>query len=294
MDRLDWNQARQYWRDDRRRAGETDQVSDPDALGNVCHVGAPFWFNEYYARHQRRVFNDLLLQVPSSPGSRALDVGCGAGRWCRLLAEHGYSVTGIDLQERLIERDRMRYPQMTFECTAIQDFVAEPFDLVTSVTVIQHIPFDEQRSAVSKIGSIVRSGGYLLILENVSDQGPHVFANSINQWTRLFEDVGFSRLELKRYDYSPAIRLSSALVGIAGNLARRLGLMAVPEGAPVPRAPTADGGTEGGALRRAVRRAGWALRRPAVMIDDRLEPALISLDIKIPTVHCGFLFQKTV
>jgi 2-polyprenyl-3-methyl-5-hydroxy-6-metoxy-1,4-benzoquinol methylase len=294
MERLNWNQVRSYWQDQRARVGKIDDSADPDALGNVCHAGAPIWFNQYYARYQRLVFEALVDQCLKTPGASALDVGCGSGRWCRLLAERGYVVRGIDLQDTLIERNRLTYPQMKFECVAIQDFATDVlFDLVTTVTVIQHIPFDEQSKATAKIASIVKPGGYVLSLENIADQGAHVFAKSIGEWTSAWEAFGLRRVSLLRYDYSPAIRLSSSLVNATAKLARRTGVMSTPE-LEVPRAPTAQGMEEGGWLRRAVRRAGWAARRVSVSIDHEIEPLLIQMKADLPTVHCGFLFQKVV
>jgi SAM-dependent methyltransferase len=293
MQRLDWSQARRYWEDDRARAGRIDESKDPDALGNVCHSGAPIWFNEYYARYQRLVFEKLLAECPNRRDARALDVGCGAGRWCRLLAAAGYQVEGIDLQAPLIEKNRRRYPDMSFHCTSIQDFVTTAsFDLVTTVTVIQHIPFDEQPKALTKIATLIKPGGRLLMLENVADQGAHVFANSVAGWTRALEQVGFSLNSLQRYDYSPAIRLSSQLVNLVASAARNLGLMRRNEGPEVPRAPTAEGMSDGGVMRRVVRDAGWATRRLALGIDERIEPLLIRKNTNLPTIHCGFLFQK--
>lgn len=292
-DRFDWNQVRDYWRGQRGRAGRLDDVVDPDALGNVCHAGAPIWFNQYYARHQRTVFQMLLDQVPVADGMRALDVGCGAGRWCRLLAERGFRVHGIDLQQALIDRNRARYPQIAFDCVPIQDFSPpEPFDLITTVTVIQHVPFDEQKRALAKIASILKPGGHVLSLENVADQGAHVFANSIEGWTQAFADVGLSRVTVRRYDYSPAIRLTSAAVNMTAQLARRLGVIARQEEPGLPQAPTEDGMNGGSRFRRALRAGGWAIRRAAVRFDDQLEPHLIHHNANLSTVHCGFLFRK--
>jgi SAM-dependent methyltransferase len=299
VDRFSWSQAKQYWESQRVRAGSLDEANDPDALGNVCHAGAPLWLNQYYARYQRQVYEHLLASCePVATGARALDVGCGAGRWCRLLGARGYAVTGIDLQESLIERNRRRYPEMSFLCLPVQDFQPEaPFDLVTSVTVIQHIPFDEQLRAIAKISSLVRTGGHALLLENVHDQGAHVFARSIDGWKRCFEDTGFETVAIERYDYSPTIRASGFLVAEGASLARRLGVLKKNEGPEVPHgeAATIDAGPPSIAerLRQVGRSAGWMARRLAVAIDDRIEPALIRQKISVSTVHCGFLFRKT-
>jgi SAM-dependent methyltransferase len=286
MERFDWERTKQYWRSQRGRAGDLDRAEDPDALGNVCHAGAPLWLNQYYARHQRRVFEELLAICPRPvAGARALDVGCGAGRWCRLLAARGYAVHGVDLQPALIDENRTRYPDMRFDCVPVQELVAEqPYDLITTVTVIQHLPADEQARAIGKIGALLQPGGHVIALENVADQGEHVFANSIDGWTRLFAGAGLSLVELRRYDYSPALRASNRLMRAA-----------LPRGrTQAPAAPQAvpNGGAGRSALGAALRRVAWGARHAAVAIDDRLEPILIRLNAPLPTVHCGFLFRK--
>jgi SAM-dependent methyltransferase len=293
MERFNWRETKQYWEGQRARAGAVDEASDPDLLGNVCHAGAPIWFNDYYARYQRIVFEELLARTGLGAGARALDVGCGAGRWCRLLSLRGFSVEGIDLQEELLARSRKRYPDVRFHCVPIQDFTPErPFDLVTTVTVLQHLPPDEQSRAIARIATLVSPGGYALCLENVSDQTVHVFAKTKDEWQRAFEAVGFSLVTRKPYDYSPFIRMSSGAIEAAFGLARRLGVITVPAEAGVPRAPEGGGRSAGGELKRAVRTAAWGARRVATALDDRLEPLLLRYDVAAPTVHCGFLFRK--
>jgi SAM-dependent methyltransferase len=46
------------------------------------------------------------------PGRRVLDLACGEGRLCRVLAAGGAAVTGVDLSERLLDIAR-RYEQST-------------------------------------------------------------------------------------------------------------------------------------------------------------------------------------
>lgn len=301
MERFTENQAEDYWKTQHRRAGALDREKDPDSLGNVCHAGTPLWFNEYYARYQRQIFEELLSRcaAPASAGRtlRALDVGCGAGRWCRTLAQRGYAVHGIDLQRELIEADRKRYPEMRFDCVSVLEFKPpEPFDLVTTVTVLQHIPFLEQKKAIANIASMVKVGGNVLILENVRDQDIHVFAQSITGWQTLFEEMGFRTVQVRRYDYSPAIRMSGSLVSALGNLARRTGILRKSDGPELPRGTTGTAAEINAApsspIRSLLRSAGWLARKAALTIDERIEPLLIRLDSTLPTVHCGFLFEK--
>ena len=44
-------------------------------------------------------------------GARLLDVPCGHGRHARLLAAHGYAVTGVDLSEEFLEAARGEDPE---------------------------------------------------------------------------------------------------------------------------------------------------------------------------------------
>jgi SAM-dependent methyltransferase len=47
-------------------------------------------------------FSEFRALLPA-PGRATLDVGCGEGRFARLLASEGHSVTGIDLSPELVE-----------------------------------------------------------------------------------------------------------------------------------------------------------------------------------------------
>jgi 2-polyprenyl-3-methyl-5-hydroxy-6-metoxy-1,4-benzoquinol methylase len=79
-----------------------------------------------------------------APGSRVLDVGCGNGSLAREFARMGHRVTGVDMSEGGIEIARRNCPEGRFELlTADREVLAnlgeEPFDLVMSVEVIEHL-----------------------------------------------------------------------------------------------------------------------------------------------------------
>ena len=52
----------------------------------------------------------MLDRVRLSRARTALDVGCGEGRFCRLLAREGIKTCGIDPATALIERARQLHP----------------------------------------------------------------------------------------------------------------------------------------------------------------------------------------
>jgi len=261
-----------YWKSHYAARGNVDWRTDPDGLNNVCQSGAPFPVNRYYHRSQRRAYLHLLGRLlPFAPGQRALDIGCGGGRWSRLLTGSGLAVTGIDLQDDMIAANRSRNAGIRFEVCPIQDFrSAEPFDLLSSVTVIQHLPAEEQVRAVSKMARLCRPGGHALVLENVGDySSPHVFPRSPDGWVRLFEAHGFSRAATCSYDYSPVQRLYYAATRRQRLALARLGGDRLPDPESLA-VPTMD------ARERCLRKMDHVARLAACAIDTIVEPALIS------------------
>lgn len=206
--RYDWAQMRHYWETHASARTTFDAVRDPDRLDNVCQTGAPRAVNRYYHRGQMTAFLSLLDRLPAPErGATALDVGCGTGRWSRLLNGRGYSVTGVDLQPEVIAENQRQYPSIRFVTTSIQDFESEPVALVSTVTVLQHLPHEEQERAVATIARLVQSGGHAIVLENISDwDSPTVFSRTRSDWLRLFESAGFATVESRGYDFSPTLR----------------------------------------------------------------------------------------
>lgn len=291
IQRLTAREVLEYWRLHDRRFGDIDYGRDPEGLSNICTPGQPIWLGRYYARFQRRVYEKLLNMI-ARPGSagRALDVGCGAGRWCVLLAERGYRVTGVDLQPTLIEENRRRFPEIEFVEGMLQEFTSpERFDLVSSVTVLQHLPFSEHTRAVARLRDLTAAGGHAIVLENVRHQAPNHFSRTVAGWRALFEDAGFRTLAAEPYNYSPALRLLARvrvfLPAADGGAATDVSVESV-------IAKQQDGDASRSPLRAVLGLGHRSLLRLAVSLDTRVEPLLIARrrPLLAPT-NCGFLFQ---
>jgi len=301
--RFDSAHAQQYWREHASARGPVDFERDPEGLNNVLHSGQPLWLNQYYARFQRMVFEALLERVDrdlTGTVRRALDVGCGAGRWCRLLVEHGYDTTGVDLQEELVRRNREAMPNAKFVCAPLQDFSSDAsFDLITTVTVVQHNPPADQDRMIAHMRRLLRTGGQVLALENIADQDVHVFANSIEEWTARFERAGFRRKAVRRYDFSPLLRTQRLVASSVLRLVRGArGAQGEQREQPARAAdaqppPARQPGPQSGdsRLRSALRTVRNGALRVCVAGDSAIEGLLIELNAPLPTVHCGFQFE---
>ncbi len=288
VSRYDWSQVRRYWESHALVRGTVDSEHDPDGLDLVCHTGAPRPVNRYYHRGQQMAFLSLLDTLPPpAQGATALDVGCGTARWSRLLSDRGYEVTGIDLQRGVIDEDVRRFPWIRFEVTAVQDFVADhSFDLVSTVTVLQHLPHEEQERAIGVIGGLLRRGGHAIVLENTSDwRSPTVFANTAQDWAAKFDSSGMSLVQSRPYDYSPALRSYYALTRSARARLRNDTSEALPDPESSHRAGTEQG-------------EGWAQRADRFakvlgsFIDSALDPTLFRTRLPLRTGHVAAIFRR--
>lgn len=282
---LDWDELRDYWEHHAERDGQLDLARDPDALGNVCWPGQPLWLNRHLAHLQERAYGELLaLMTPSVDPQRALDIGCGSGRWCRTLAARGVGdVVGIDLQQALIEQDRQRMPTMTFHHTSLQEFAdPEPFDILSSVTVIQHNPYDHHADLAARMRSLLREGGHAVILENVRDTSAYTFPRSVDGWTRVFEGAGFATVAQRPYDFSPFLR---AVLGARDAVQRSRSR----NDANASTAPSTT--VEQATQKRGSHGALMLALRAAVTLDRPVESVLARRPQGRTSIHCGFLFR---
>lgn len=108
----------------------------------------------------------LHAQLPG--GDRALDVGCGTGRHCPLLAERYAQVLGVDLSAALIDiaRRTRQAANIRYEARSAHD--VEPardglFDVVFAFSAVFHMrPYDR---ILPHLRSLVAPGGRLVVLE---------------------------------------------------------------------------------------------------------------------------------
>lgn len=140
-----------------------------------------FW-DEWHKKHGHTGFGDKLLykydqplrlraidkalsQLKIAGNIRALDIGCGTGDIVALLQKRDFNVTGIDISKEVIKTAKKRFSgdaNVKLFCCKIEDmcFPLYSFDLVTSVTVLQHITNERSfLTAVRKIVDVVVGGG---------------------------------------------------------------------------------------------------------------------------------------
>jgi len=116
---------------------------------------------------QRRVELFRRLVPPASPGPPpvALEVGCGAGTYVRLLAGLGYRAVGLDYSlpslGRALDADPGRKGHYLAGDAYALPGATGGVDLVVSIGVLQALSRPEQ--VLSEVARVLRPGGTLLI-----------------------------------------------------------------------------------------------------------------------------------
>src|SRR5258708_19593471 len=87
-----------YWEDRAQRF-----AAEGDGLAAVCAYGMPEFYNRAIHLEQRLALEPWLKV---GAGTRVLDVGCGVGRWSRLLAARGAAVLAVDFSPTMFAQPR--------------------------------------------------------------------------------------------------------------------------------------------------------------------------------------------
>lgn len=98
-------------------------------------------------------------------GKRAADMGCGAGLLCEPLARLGADVVGIDAAPENVAAARHHAQAqglaIDYRAGSIETLGAEPFDLVTSMEVVEHVA--DPAAFVRGLADALAPGGLLIL-----------------------------------------------------------------------------------------------------------------------------------
>jgi len=112
----------------------------------------------------RTVYQAVLERLGVGPGTRYLDVGCGAGGAVELAAALGANVSGIDATGALLAIARERTPHGDFHTGDMEllPFADAAFDVVTGFNSFQYAA--NPSVALAEAGRVTKSDGVIVVM----------------------------------------------------------------------------------------------------------------------------------
>lgn len=145
---------------------------------------------ERYGHINDGIYRPWLTQAvghagPGGPQTRAVDLGCGTGRFESLLADRYGSVLAVDVSGRELALARSRHGGDTvrYEERSLLDVTPERdgrFELVLSVNTIFHLR-DHDR-VLPHVRDLVAPGGWAVLVDIVSPEGGRARSPLMHRW----------------------------------------------------------------------------------------------------------------
>ncbi|MEZ4705706.1 MAG: methyltransferase domain-containing protein [Caldilineaceae bacterium] len=123
---------------------------------------------------------EVLEVVDQLPPGRALDLGCGHGRACRYLAQHGWQCDGVDFVEQAIVTARRRAEdagvadRVAFHVASVAelDFLEPPYDLAIDVGCFHAQPLAVRVQYATHVARLLKPGGLFLLFAHLREESP--------------------------------------------------------------------------------------------------------------------------
>lgn len=121
---------------------------------------------------------DILPQEIYSPNTTVLDVGCGTGRWTKIIANKVGAIDAVDPSQAIFAADKFlkEFPnvRLTKATSEALPFADNTYDMVMSIGVLHHIP-DTQKAMMDCVSKVKRNGYFYTYLYYSLDNRGKIF-----------------------------------------------------------------------------------------------------------------------
>lgn len=135
-----------------------------DELEAAVRAGYDRWAARYDDADASTALDEPLVLRLAAPlaGRRALDLGCGTGRYARLLAAAGARVVGVDLSRAMLRRAAVARAVGWVQASATAlPFADGAFELATCGLVVDHLA--SPAAAFAELARVLSTGGRALL-----------------------------------------------------------------------------------------------------------------------------------
>jgi SAM-dependent methyltransferase len=211
-------------------------------------VGTSRYWDELASRRWGRYISEAETKAveraqSAAPQPRhALDVGCGGGRWTRMLLERGWSVTASDVDPDAVQSCAARNPAA--QCVLVREDdrrLAADDRSVSLVLCIEVLPVVDSDWFLPEVRRVLVPRGRLVTIawngtslrgkvanavSRIRHGAPHPFYGTpYRVWRQRLEDAGMRIDTVRGLCWFPFGRASdSRMVPVAAALEQRLGL----------------------------------------------------------------------
>ena len=138
------------------------------------------------------VFNSFYARLEVKKG-RLLDLGCGAGEpFARFFIDRGWTVTGVDFSERMLELASKYVPEMQTIHADMREVEFEPsqFEAITATYSLFHVPSNDHAALFDKF------------YQWLCPKGKALFTYATKQYTGSIEFDGYKAFMDRKLYYS--------------------------------------------------------------------------------------------
>ena len=151
---------------------------------------------------------ELIRFVAQNPPGNALDLGCGTGTNILYLAEHGWSVTGIDFVPKAIRQAKKKLKR--FSAKLLVEDVAHlksldipgPYDLLLDMGCFHNLSFAQRENVVSGMRFWLDPGASIMIYAFQRINDTQSMGISTEEMLAYFED-GFKLIDVEQGEGHP-------------------------------------------------------------------------------------------
>ena len=127
---------------------------------------APGWLATIDAGEVNRIemLDEPMVRLAGDVrGKDVVDIGCGEGRFCRMLSERGARTTGVEPTETLVAAARNRHPRGTYLQARGEQLPLPEASADLAVFYLSLIDIEDFRAAVTEAARVVRPGGGVIV-----------------------------------------------------------------------------------------------------------------------------------